>query len=311
MRNTVIGENGKWPEELEKLVKDTMSHPSEEGWVLLTDCNNEMDRLNHIKLKGIKKPLHTFGAVDWRHQYGYILKKESSKASEEFYEAVQNDKKQQSLFSACSGKDEVQLKEGAYVVCTRTISVNGVKIANGTFGTVQTFVPADLSMCEDAPDDAEVSWWQKMHFLRTGNGAAEPVLNSWPLVEFRNLKKNGALEKVTVCVTPSRFEIQDVDTGTLLAKRIQLPICCAWAMTVHRAQGVTLPGVVVSMKSVFAYGQLYTACSRVRSFEKLRFASFNNTWMLASPDVKKFQDECEKSWVVLDNSSASADEASF
>lgn len=53
-----------------------------------------------------------------------------------------------------------------------------------------------------------------------------------------------------------------------------LPLRLAWAITIHRAQGLTLPGAIVDMGDVFAAGQAYVALSRVRSRENLRVLGF-------------------------------------
>lgn len=61
----------------------------------------------------------------------------------------------------------------------------------------------------------------------------------------------------------------------MIGERQQFPLKLSWAFTVHKAQGKTMPDVVVHSGNEFTPGQLYVACSRVTSKEGLSIIGFN------------------------------------
>ena len=68
-----------------------------------------------------------------------------------------------------------------------------------------------------------------------------------------------------VIASPEDWKIQD-ETGKVLAQFNQIPLRLAWAITIHKSQGMTFDQVVIDMgRGAFAPGQTYVALSRCRT----------------------------------------------
>ena len=104
-----------------------------------------------------------------------------------------------------------------------------------------------------------------------------------PLVRFTT--PDG--QKRTVLVHPETWSVEDEHEKPLVT-RMQLPLILAWALSIHKSQGQTLPKVCVNLKRVFEKGQAYVALSRAVSRNGLQVLHFNARKVEAHDRVLQF-----------------------
>ncbi len=92
----------------------------------------------------------------------------------------------------------------------------------------------------------------------------------------------------SLVVEPAEWRIDDA--GRTLARINQLPLRLAWAMTVHKSQGMSLDAAHMDLSQAFEYGQGYVALSRVRTLEGLSLAGLNERALEVHPEIRE-QDE--------------------
>jgi hypothetical protein len=81
------------------------------------------------------------------------------------------------------------------------------------------------------------------------------------------------------------------EEGTVKAEITQYPLRLAWAITVHKSQGMSLDAIEVDLSRSFTPGMGYVALSRVRTLDGLTILGINETAFQVSPEVLEFDSE--------------------
>jgi len=87
----------------------------------------------------------------------------------------------------------------------------------------------------------------------------------------------------TIKMGPASWTI--AEDGKVLAEITQVPLRLAWAITVHKSQGMSLDAAEIDLRNAFTYGQGYVALSRVRTLTGMKILGLNPQALLVDPRV--------------------------
>lgn len=175
----------------------------------------------------------------------------------------------------------IDLKLNAQVMLIKNLDES---LVNGSLGKVigfsdeKTFdMGTDDFMEEDPMSKA------KRKLKAFSNDAETRPGVKFPVVQF--MTTHGS-HRVILC-QPEDWKVE-LPNGDVQAKRTQLPLILAWALSIHKAQGQTLERVKVNLGRVFEKGQAYVALSRATTQQGLQVLGFDKWKVMAHPRVIDF-----------------------
>lgn len=153
-------------------------------------------------------------------------------------------------------EEVLELKVGAQIMFLRNDATGEKRYFNGKIAEVIGLSEKEISVIIEGEDEIyklkKETWDQKKYSLAADKSVQEEVLGSF----------------------------------------IQYPIRLAWAVTIHKSQGLTFDRLIIDAGKSFASGQVYVALSRCRTLEGIVLKSKITPEVIYSDKrVSKFQDE--------------------
>lgn len=163
-----------------------------------------------------------------------------------------------------------------------------------------------------APEELTLKKHAKVMFVKNNfdmgyiNGSLGEVIGFEEDDEMGMLPKVKMTDGTTLLVAPETWSV-DNEGGKTIASLQQVPLRLAWAITIHKSQGMTLEAAEINLSHTFEKGQGYVALSRLKSIEGLRLLGFNDQALeldsLAIKADRRFQElssEAEQHYAEVD-----------
>ncbi len=219
-------------------------------------------------------------------------------------------------------QDELILKVGAKVMFIK--NNNELGVSNGTMGELIGFAAVkvdDQKAKEKAKNDAKADMAdsdEEAIALEDEDSDQEITSKADDKKKAKTKDKPSSTQKMPVVrlnsgrevvAEPEEWIIED-ETGDVLASYEQVPLCLAWAITVHKSQGMTLDAAEIDLSRTFELGQGYVALSRLKSLEGLKLLGMNTMSLQLDPLArgadKRFLElsaEADANYAMLDEKS--------
>ncbi|KAL9650653.1 hypothetical protein ABK040_016370 [Willaertia magna] len=247
---------GRKDDKMVKTLKDLERNRFEgmDKSTIIHTLNKNVDGVNEAELAKLKPPQYNYNHLTCFEYGEYEPSKDGMDVKNYIKETLLSN------FNGSNAAEVISLRIGAQVMLTKNDFGN--YLVNGTRGEIIDFVKVDASD------------------FKAENKNLKPYAEEWikrnrellPKVLFTR-EENGKEVKAVKIVYPAIFE----SDGPLHSKgiRLQVPLKLAYAMTVHKTQGLTLQKCVIDLAKVFSAGQIYVALSRAKNMKYLCVKNLN------------------------------------
>ena len=145
-----------------------------------------------------------------------------------------------------------------------------------------------------APENLRLKIGAEVMFLKNNfekgyvNGTRGKVSNflpdNTPVITIRNGQK---------IIAEKEFWMIE-EKGRKKASISQFPLRLAWAITIHKSQGMSLDYAEIDLSKTFAYGMGYVALSRVKTLSGIRLVGFDRKALLSDPEILELDEMLQK-----------------
>lgn len=136
-------------------------------------------------------------------------------------------------------------------------------------------------------------------FFNGTRGRIVDFRDGQPVVELAGSKRR-------IKVSPHSWKLEE--DGRVRAEVMQLPLRLAWAITIHKSQGMSLDAATIDLSKSFSPGMGYVALSRVRSLDGLFLSGINAMALRMHEEIYELDRSLRKASADLAATAAEASE---
>jgi ATP-dependent DNA helicase PIF1 len=176
--------------------------------------------------------------------------------------------------------DEINNKKLAHLGAIKEYPADVVVNVNKDLGNISKYcnAPDTLRLALGAQVMLLVNHDVEKGLVNGSRGVVTAFERDLPVVRFTN--------GMSLTLDFHPYEVKEDDL--LICTIYQVPLRLAYAITVHKSQGLTLDACSIDLNNVFEYGQAYVALSRVRDIKGLVLKNASTSSFKAHPTALAF-----------------------